>query len=892
MISINSRYKKIIRKLHNCVPVVLRMAICIALLIFSSVSVTRAIGEEDDPPFYETSVFLVVPGLGGQEVSSVINNDSVYLSVTDVFNFLKIRNIMSPGMDSVSGYFINEAANFLIDKVNKRIQYQGKVFNLNKNDFIQTETSLYLRVEYFNRVFGLDCKFNLRNLSISLSTKLELPAIREMKLEMMRRNIDRLNRQVKADTIIRRRYPLFKFGVADWSVVATQRLPGVHDTWLNLSMGATLAGGEATVSLNYNDYSRQQAGSRHDSNAVKPFDERRQYYRWRYVNNDHRALRQIIAGKIFTQATSSIFDPVVGFQFTNTSTSFRRSFGSYTLSNFTGPGWTVELYVNDALVNYTTADASGFFTFQVPLVYGNSILKLRFYGPWGEERTNELNISIPFNFLPLHEFEYTASGGIVQDSVHSQFSRVQMNYGLTRRITVGTGVEYLSSIKNGKTIMPFANASLRLAPNMLFSGEYTYGVRTRGIFSYRMPSNLQLDLNYTRYAKDQKAIIYNYREERKIVISKPFSRRNFSLFTRVTLDQIVLAESKYTTAEWLISGALFKVGTNFTTYAIFLPKEKPFVYSNLALAFRLPGNLIITPQAQYEYNSNRIMTARCEVGKYFFRNGYANASFEKNFRNNISNISIGIRYDFSFSQAGISALRSNGVTTLVESARGSLMHNGETGYTNASSRTRLGTGGIVLLPFLDQNNNGKRDPGEPRVYGLRVNSNGGRIFHDLRDTTVRITEMEAYENYFIKLERNSFENIAWQIRKPVIGVMIEPNQLRLIEVPVSIIGEVAGYVYQMDSNGEKKGLGRMKVCILREDGSEAACVQTESDGYFNFMGLTAGKYTAELSKQQVSNLRMKVTPLTIPFQISNNKDGDVIDGLEFTTIKIRDMKDH
>jgi hypothetical protein len=858
------------------------------LLCFSTASAND--NEEDDPPFYETSVFLIVQGIGGQEVSTVINNDSVYLSVTDVFNFLKIKHTISAGMDSISGYFINENAIFLIDKPNKRIEYQHKVFNLHKNDFVLTETGLYLKVEYFNKVFALDCKFNFRSLSMVLSSKVELPAIREMKQELMRRNLNRLRGNIKADTIIRRRYPLFQFGIADWSVVATQRPQSVGNTWVNLSLGATVAGGEATVSLNYNDFARRQQRLTHDSNAVTPFDERQQYYRWRYVNNDHRALRQVIAGKVFTQSVSSIFAPVVGFQLTNTSTSYRRSFGTYTLSNFTGPGWTVELYVNDALVDYTTADASGFFTFQVPLVYGNSILKLRFYGPWGEERINEQNISIPFNFLPLHEFEYTASGGIVQDTVHSLFSRIQMNYGLTRHVTVGGGVEYLSSISNGKKIMPFANASLRLAPNMLFSGEYTYGVRARGILSYRLPSNLQLELNYTRYTKDQKAIIYNFREERKVVISKPFLSRNFSLFTRVTLNQIILPETRYTSTEWLLSGALFKVATNLTTYAIFQPRENPYVYSNLALSFRLPGQLLITPQVQYEYNSNKLIAARCEAGRYLFHNGYLNVSYEKNFKSRISNISIGLRYDFSFSQIGFSALHSNHLTTLVQSAKGSLMHNGKADYTSASNRNRLGTGGVMLVPFLDINNNGKHDAGEPRVYGLRVKSNGGQLVNNLRDTAVTITEMEAYENYFIELQRNSFDNIAWQVKKPVISIMIEPNQLRLIEVPVSIIGEVSGTVYLQDKTG-KNGLGRIKVCIYREDGSMAACLLTESDGYFNFMGLAPGKYTAELDKTQIRNLRMKVTPQTIPFQISNNKDGDVIDELEFVTIRIRDLKD-
>ncbi len=54
--------------------------------------------------------------------------------------------------------------------------------------------------------------------------------------------------------------------------------------------------------------------------------------------------------------------------------------------------------------------------------------------------------------------------------------------------------------------MPFINASVRLPGNVLVSGEYTYGVRARGTLAYRLPSNIQLDLDYIRYDKDQKAI--------------------------------------------------------------------------------------------------------------------------------------------------------------------------------------------------------------------------------------------------------------------------------------------------------------------------------------------------------------------------------------------------
>ncbi len=77
-----------------------------------------------------------------------------------------------------------------------------------------------------------------------------------------------------------------------------------------------------------------------------------------------------------------------------------------------------------------------------------------------------------------------------------------------------------------------------------------------------------------------------------------------------------------------------------------------------------------------------------------------------------------------------------------------------------SNRISVGTGGILLIPFLDMNGNERRDPGEPKVSGLKLNCTGGRILYQAGDTTVRIINLEPYEYYFIGLIKNSFDNIA------------------------------------------------------------------------------------------------------------------------------------
>jgi hypothetical protein len=74
----------------------------------------------------------------------------------------------------------------------------------------------------------------------------------------------------------------------------------------------------------------------------------------------------------------------------------------------------------------------------------------------------------------------------------TKFSRAQFNYGLSKRITIGAGMEYLSSVTQ-KT-MPFVNASVRLGSNLFITGEHIRNVRTKGLISYKLPANIRVEL--------------------------------------------------------------------------------------------------------------------------------------------------------------------------------------------------------------------------------------------------------------------------------------------------------------------------------------------------------------------------------------------------------------
>jgi hypothetical protein len=850
----------------------LKLSVCVLLALF--VPRHGLAGEDPALAYEEILVGMNVQGVGAVQIPAAIRNDIAYLSVTDVLDYLKIKNSASPGMDSISGFFILQQAGFLIDPVHTQIDYQGRKFELAPNAFIRSATNLYLRADYFGLIFGLNCKFNFRTLSVLLTTSLDLPVIREIRQEEMRNNLNRLRGEAAVDTTIGRSYPLFRLGMAEWGVVATQAsqqgLKEQDDNRLYLAVGGVLAGGETDFALNYDNHT--------------PFTGSQQFFQWRYVDNDNPGLRQVTAGKIYTPSVASIYAPVIGLQFTNAPTVCRRAFGTYTLTYYSEVNWVVELYINNTLVNYAKAPASGFYTFKVPLVYGNSLLKLRFYGPYGEELSHEQNIQVPFNFLPVGEFEYTASAGIVQDSVNSRFSRVSCNYGLGERVTIGTGIEYLSSIVTGKEI-PFVNASIRLSSNLLLSGEYALGVRAKAVASYHLPSDIQFELDYTRYKRGQDAINYSYLEERKAIISFPFRSRKFTLFSRLSLYEAILPftkltpSSKYTTGEGLLSGVFFGVNTNLTTYAWFTQQAAPYMYSNLSLAFRLPGKITLTPQVQYEYDRRRIIDMRTEIGKYLGARGFFNVYYEKNIKSNFTSVGLGLRYDFSFSLTSMSVSRVAQAAAIVESATGSLLYDDRMKYVGYDKHGTVGKGGLLIEPYLDLNGNGKRDPGEPRVPGLTIRINGGIIQNNLADTSIRVTGLEAYASYILHLDA-SFQSVAWDIRNKTIRVVIDPNQFKVLEIPIAIFGEVTGMVYQKEDSS-RKPLGRIVVCFYRSDKSMAGQATTEADGSFDFAGLAPGKYTAEISTGQLEKLHLVCLPWTLPFKISAKKEGDIAEGLEF-----------
>jgi hypothetical protein len=819
----------------------------------------------------EIPVTVRIQGVGAATFNPLYVYDTgmLLLPVSGLFQFLRLKAEPSATLDTLSGFIVDEEKKYIIDNRNKQIIFNGQLIPVDESRLIKTETALYLDHLLFGEIFGLYCRFNFRSLSVEIKPDFELPVIREMKLRQFRKNIEQLKGEVEVDTTLNRQFHLARFGMADWAVSSTQSTANTNDTRVWLATGAELFGGETNLLFHYST----RDGLNH----------RNQQYYWRWANNQPRAIRQIRIGKIIPSGVSSIYDPVVGISATNARTTYRRSFGEYTITDFTEPGWTVELYVNNVIVDYQTADASGFYSFNVPLVYGTSQVMLKFYGPYGEERIREQFLNIPFNFLPPGELEYTVSSGVVLDGEHSRFGRAEAKFGLNRFITLGGGFEYLSSVVTG-TDIPFLTASITPVRNLMITGEYAKGVRTKALASYRLASGPSLELEYVNYVPGQKAIRLNYLEEKRATLSLPLRLSWFNGYSRMSYRQNVYEMITYNTADITFSSYIGKVNANMSAYANWLGGRDPFIYGNIGMGIRMRHGFTFRPQSQIDITNSAITSVKAELEKRISRQGYLSIMGEENFRSDYRSINLSFRWDFSFAQVNLSTRISNSEIASTQGAQGSFAFGSGNGYVHADNRSAIGRSGVAVVPFVDINHNGIRDGGEPVAAGVAVRMNGGRVIRETKDSIIRITGLEPYTSYVLTLDDKGLNQISYRIAHKTIRVYVDPNQFKKIDIPVKPMGEVNGWVFLKDGHGTK-GQGRILVNIYTKSGSLVTTLLTERDGGFTYLGLTPGDYYARVDSAQLARLNWHTSPENIEFKIQPDFFGDIVYDLEFLLTK-------
>jgi hypothetical protein len=841
---------------------------CIFLLYpFQTDAQDKQIRKETEP-FDLTELMITVYLQGGYtfEADVLISaSEELYYNIEGLFKTLEIKCNLD--LNSLVGFIGNEKNLYEINFETKIITIGDKVINI-KNGLIERFGEKYIKADLISQAFGLNFVFNPRSLSVKLTANFELLFLKQIRLEKTRNNISKLQgKTITIDTILPRNYHLFKFGTVDWSLNSSQSIAkegennNINTT--NLSIGSELLFGEANFSLNYSDQSK--------------FDINQIQYNWRWINNDNKLIKQARFGRIGAQNIPQVNSPIIGATINNNSNTVRKASGFYIITDITEPNWKVELYINDVLVDFTEADASGLYVFKVPNVFGYNTLKLKFYGPLGEERTEERTKNTPYRFTPIKTLAYSLTAGILQNTKNTYYSRLILDYGITNFLTITAGLEYLST-KPNNIFVPFAKISFQPTSKLILNLDYLNQENFKGLLNYYITSSTFLEIDYSK----RKIAELNKLERIKIQLSTPFKTKIISGLTRLVLQQYRYEKFNYNQINFTFSGFYKQLKFNSSSFANWATANTPQINSALALSYKLKNGMALVSSANYNVTAKKISNVRAQLQMKVLEMNLS-ASYMRSFLSQSDFLTLSLTYNLPFARLGFSGNYNDQNFNFNENAQGSLVFGGDNTFVQTRNNSAMGKGGILLHPFLDVNQNGTFDKGEKKVLLSSVNVPGATVAISKKDSIVRILDLNAFINYTIEFSDTSLDYISWRFKKKTYQVMVDPNQYKHVFVPIIAVGEISGTVF-LKKGKNIEGQGRVNLQIFDEKENKVAETLSEFDGYYSYLGLKTGKYTIRVDPKQLKALNYLSVPLVHEIVIKASEYGNILDNLDFNLI--------
>lgn len=669
---------------------------------------------------------------------------------------------------------------------------------------------------------------------------------------------------ITIDTIIPRAYHLLKFGTLDWNLNASQFIEndGSNDNTnaANISIGAELMFGEANFALNYSDQNK--------------FDISQIQYNWRWINNDNKVIKQAMLGRVAAQNIPQVNVPIIGATINNNSNTIRKASGFYEITDTTEPNWNVELYINDILVDFTEADASGLYAFKVPNVYGYNILRLKFYGPLGEERTEERIKNVPYRFTPVKTLAYSFTAGILENDKNGYYNRLVFDYGITSFLTITGGLESLLT-KSNTTFVPFAKISFQPISKMILNLDYLNPENFNGLLNFYISKSTFLEIDYFR----NKIGELNRREQIKVRFSTPFKTKFISGLTRLEIQQFMYENFNFNQINFMFSGYFKQLKFNSSSFVNWTTANTPQINSALALSYKLKNGLFLLSSASYNITAKELSIVGTQLQMKISKVNLS-ASYQTNFLTKSNFLTLGLTYNLPFARMGFNSDYSDESFNFSENAQGSLFFGGDNTVVQTRNNSAIGKGGILLHPFLDLNQNGTFDKGEKRVLLSSVNVLGATAAISKKDSIVRILDLNAFLNYTIEFLDTNLDYISWKFKKKTYQVMVDPNQYKQVYIPIVAVGEISGTIYLKEGEN-RQGQGRVTLQIFDEKENKIAETLSEFDGYYSYLGLKTGKYTIRLDPSQLKVLKYQALPVAHEIVIQASEEGDIVDGLDF-----------
>lgn len=817
-------------------------------------------------------------------------DDQIFLSLKDFVRVLELPITLQPDNMGANGWFISKDKKISLDLNKNQCLANGKKFTTSPDDMVVFGDDIFVNIKTLQKWFGLDFDFTKQEQEIKVRSGGLLPVE------------ERFERQQKWQKL------------TDEEKWKANKKDDYKDTIKTPYKIAAVPFGDLSYGQNYNK-SNHNTNSSSQLNGLFTGD-------FLYLNNQIFATVQdgaLSSARIKSgrkDADGNLLGPLGATEFSlgdintpeqpliarsglgkgalisNYPPEYVNQFNKVSIRGNAQADWDVEIYRNDSLFNFQKVSSDGIYEFlDVPLVSGLNIIKLIFYGPFGQQYQETRRFMVGNDLLQENKIYYRFAANKNNDNLISAADQDTSNdksQGVGRFFgEVGYGLTKSTSIVANFLRVPvqFSNQQSDYTNLGLMSSFLGVAGKINLVRDLENKSNAQEISLQTEFFDYSLSTTFNNFDTNFVSENNPQLGDPLIHKTSIRLDGPL--KIPFMSFPSRISFAGSRDSFDSGEYRDSLDNEISLGLSNrlsLTQAFqyitdsRIDGDSrkTITARTLLNYSFSAKLTIRSSLAYNLQPTetlNTLNMAFGYNFGNNFNtNFSV----DHQFAQAGrrtstnYSASLSKTFKKIIVSLGGNYIDSGNFGAninlstsfgydakhnTGVISGIPIANGGAIAIKvFIDENNNGLFDKGEEPLKDVEILINGGvKKIKTNQDGVAFIANLQIDNTATVTIDNNSLPDPYLFVKKNIIKVSTHSGTIADIDFPIIKVGEIYGYAV-INKNGNISPAANVELQLVDEQGNIISSTKSSYDGFYLLETIPFGNYQLKISPQQSARL--------------------------------------
>jgi len=720
---------------------------------------------------------------------------------------------------------------------------------------------LYVGAERLGDLLGTTIVVNWSDLTATIMNADMLPIAQRMRREAAYEALARRRNRAPADLHLGLDRQGWDGLVLDYSLFAPGGQPVGAGSYA-FELGTDAFGGSLAIGA--------QSVGRADAGVVRGDAS------WTGVWEDQRWLKQLRLGDGF--ATGPRVREVRGVALTNAPFLRPTLLGASQYLGQLQPGWSVEAYQAGQLIAVDTTDASGHYGFDLPVRYGENPVDFIAYGPLGDVRQFGRTYRVLSDLLPARQFEYGLSGGACRDARCRASGNLDLRYGLSSRVTLQGGADRFWRDSLAGLWHPYAQVTANPTNDWALELSGVGNALVRGAVLFEPSLDLRVSAEAAAFDTRPAAPIVTVAGQRSVwslsAFLRPLPRYGLFYFegsldqtrnltgttTRARLGASVqtgaarlmpYARIERQAADAAGGGAVTQPFLGVSVFVLPQPKLGPVLGSTFfraSLESQAMGGASKLTQASVYASRPLWGGVSLETGVVWQR-GSRGPLIQVTLNTYLSAVR-------SFTTMSASA---GAPATMSQLVQGSVLWDRAGGRLAAAPGPSIERAGVAGRVFLDQNQNGRYDPGEPPVPGVRVIVGSQPVVSD-SSGAFRVWDLMPFEPVDVLVDSLSIDSPLLVPAFATATLIPNPNRFRTLDVPIVAAGVIEGRVWRVIGGAREPMNALVLVLTERRTGARRRFASF-SDGTFYLMGVKAGDYELTVDDASLAGVALAASPL-------------------------------